>query len=42
VEVEFNDPQFGRRVGWVEKKFVQIFKPELEPMDLSVKEDCSR
>ncbi len=38
LEVEFNDPQFGRRVGWVEKKLVQVSRPELEPMDLSVKE----
>jgi hypothetical protein len=38
VEVEFNDPQFGRRVGWVEKKLLRIARPELEPMDLSVKE----
>src|SRR5215211_4591393 len=37
VEVEFNDPQFGRRVGWVQKKLVQISRPELEAMDLSVK-----
>jgi hypothetical protein len=36
VEVEFNDPQFGRRVGWVEKKLLRISRPELEPMDLSV------
>lgn len=36
VEVEFNDPQFGRRVGWVEKKLLRIARPELEPMDLSV------
>jgi hypothetical protein len=41
VEVEFNDPQFGRRVGWVQKKLIQIFKPELEPMDLSVKEPAT-
>ena len=38
LEVEFNDPQFGRRVGWVQKKLVQVLRPELEPMDLSVKE----
>lgn len=38
AEVEFNDPQFGRRVGWVEKKLLRIVRPELEPMDLSVKE----
>jgi hypothetical protein len=38
IEVEFNDPQFGRRVGWVEKKLLRIARPELEPMDLSVRE----
>jgi hypothetical protein len=37
AEVEFNDPQFGRRIGWVEKKLVRVFRPELEPMDLSVR-----
>jgi hypothetical protein len=42
LEVEFNDPQFGRRVGWVQKKLVQIFRPELEPMDLSVKDVPAR
>jgi hypothetical protein len=36
VEIEFNDPQFGRRVGWAEKKLLRISRPELEPMDLSV------
>lgn len=36
AEVEFTDPQFGRRVGWVEKKLLRISRPELEPMDLSV------
>lgn len=38
MEVEFNDPQFGRRVGWVEAKLVRVARPELEPMDLSVRE----
>jgi hypothetical protein len=38
VQVEFNDPQFGRRVGWVMKKLVRLERPELKPMDLSVKE----
>jgi hypothetical protein len=38
LEVEFNDPQFGRRVGWTHKKLVRMSRPELEPMDLSVKE----
>ncbi|HVH55840.1 MAG TPA: hypothetical protein VM791_06280 [Vicinamibacterales bacterium] len=38
LEVEFNDPQFGRRVGWVQKKLVQIVRPELQPLDLSVRD----
>lgn len=41
LEVEFNDPQFGRRVGWVQKKLVQVSRPELEPMDLSVRDTAS-
>ena len=24
AQVEFNDPQFGRRVGWIEKQFIRI------------------
>ena len=36
AEVEFTDPQFGRRVGGGEKKLLRISRPELEPMDLSV------
>ena len=36
VEVEFNDPQWGRRVGWVQAKLIRIARPELQPMDLSV------
>jgi len=38
VEVEFNDPQFGRRVGWVQTKLIRIARPELQPMDLSVRD----
>jgi hypothetical protein len=38
VEVEFNDPQYGRRVGWVPGKLIRISRPELQPMDLSVTE----
>jgi hypothetical protein len=38
AQVEFSDPQFGRRVGWVEKKLLRFFRPELVPMDLSVTE----
>jgi len=38
LQVEFNDPQFGPRVGWVQRSLVQVRSPELEPMDLSVRE----
>ena len=34
--VEFQDPQFGRRVGYVEKRFVTAIGPE--SVDLSVPE----
>lgn len=27
VQVEFNDPQYGRRVGWVEKKLLKFYQP---------------
>ena len=36
VEVEFQDPQYGRRVGWMEARFLSISRPALQPMDLSV------
>ena len=36
IEVAFNDPQYGRRVGWVQAKLIRISRPELQPMDLSV------
>jgi len=42
AQVEFSDPQFGRRVGWVEKKLLRVFRPELTPMDLSVPEPASQ
>jgi len=38
AEVEFNDPQFGRRVGWVQAKLIRTSRPELQPMDLSVRD----
>lgn len=38
LQVEFNDPQWGPRIGWVQRTYVQIRRPDLEPMDLSVRE----
>ena len=36
VQVEFNDPQWGPRVGWVQAKLIEISTPGLAPMDLSI------
>jgi len=38
VQVQFEDPQWGRRTGWVEKKLVSYVDGSLKPMDLSVRE----
>jgi len=37
LQVQFQDPQLGERTGWVRSEFVTVRRPELEPMDLSVK-----
>jgi hypothetical protein len=39
IQVEFQDPKWGRRVGWVQRQHVRVSNPELQPMDLSVRED---
>lgn len=31
AEIEFNDPQFGRRVGWVELKLLRMSLPAMTP-----------
>lgn len=36
LNVEFQDPQFGRRIGWVRRALVQVNDPATTPMDLSV------
>jgi hypothetical protein len=38
VEVEYNDPQLGRRVGWVLRHYISLTSHDLRPMDLSVPE----
>jgi hypothetical protein len=38
LQVEFRDPQFGVRVGYVETRRVRIKDPALEPMNLSVEQ----
>jgi hypothetical protein len=36
VQVQFADPQWGPRTGWIEAKSIRISRPDLQPMDLSV------
>ncbi len=36
VQVEYNDPQLGRSVGWVLRHYVSLTSHDLRPMDLSV------
>jgi hypothetical protein len=38
VQVEYNDPQLGRRVGWVLRHYISLTSHDLRPMDLSVPE----
>lgn len=37
VKVEFQDPQFGLRVGYIQASHITIKRPQLEPMDLSIR-----
>ncbi len=37
LQVEFQDPQYGRRIGHVQAKNVRVNRPEQVPMDLSIK-----
>lgn len=36
LQVEFQDPRYGRRVGYVQRRFVGISNEATQPMDLSV------
>jgi hypothetical protein len=38
TQVEFQDPQFGLRTGWVQDRFVRVDRPNPQPLDLSVPE----
>lgn len=37
IRVEFQDPQFGRRVGYVQARNVRVSRAEQVPIDLSIK-----
>ena len=36
VQVEYNDPELGRRTGWVLVHYISLTSQDLRPMDLSV------
>jgi hypothetical protein len=36
LQVQFQDPQYGPRIGYIQKRFVNIRAAALEPQDLSV------
>ncbi len=36
LQVEFHDPQHGRRIGWIRRARVRVAAPNTTPMDLSV------
>jgi Outer membrane protein beta-barrel domain len=38
TQVQFQDPQFGLRTGWMQNRFVRVDGPNLQPLDLSVPE----
>jgi len=42
TKVQFKDPQWGPRVGYVATKSLRFSRPDLEPMDLSVAPDAPR
>lgn len=42
VKVEFHDPQFGPRTGFIEARHIEIIRPELQPMDLSIRREPAR
>ena len=37
-KVEFEDPQYGRRIGYVEARFVRVTVGRSEPVDVSIAE----
>ena len=39
IQVQFADPQWGPRTGWIEAKFIRISQPDLQPMDLSIRNE---
>ncbi|HXE81463.1 MAG TPA: hypothetical protein VNK41_11965 [Vicinamibacterales bacterium] len=42
VQVQFNDPQWGPRTGWVRATLLDISRPETTPIDLSIGRSAPR
>ncbi len=36
ARIAYNDPQWGRRIGWVQRSTIRIKDEALQPMDLSI------
>ncbi len=41
TQVQFNDPQFGLRTGWIATNLIRVERADLQPMDLSVADDSA-
>ena len=37
LQIEFADPQKGRRTGWIRREHARLSNPDLVPMDLSIR-----
>jgi hypothetical protein len=37
LQIEFADPQRGRRTGWIKREYARVSNPDLVPMDLSIR-----
>lgn len=40
AQVQFQDPQYGRRTGWMQAQHLRIERPGLQPMDLSIRPEA--
>lgn len=41
AQVQYQDPQYGRRIGWVQAQYLRVERPGLQPMDLSIRPELS-
>jgi hypothetical protein len=38
LQIQFEDPQWGRRTGWIQKTNVRVSDPNVRPMNLSIRD----